>query len=58
MLEGLTSLSLLDLTENRIITIEENALSPLVLATVQITLDKNLLTHLNGNMLKGGKREH
>ena len=56
MLEGLTSLSLLDLTENRIITIEQNALSSLVLATVQITLDKNPLTHLNGNMLKGGKK--
>ena len=56
MLEGLTSLSLLDLTENRIITIEENALSPLVLPTIQITLDKNLLTHLDCSMLKGGKK--
>ena len=56
MLEGLKALSLLDLTENRIISIEENTLSPLILSTVRIILDKNLLTHLDGSMLKGGKK--
>ena len=56
MLEGLKALRFLDLTENRIITIEENALSPLVLSTVRIILNKNLLTHLDGSMLKGGKK--
>ena len=56
MLEGLTSLNLLKLAENSITVIEENGLSPLLNPGVQIILDKNPLTHLDGNMLKGGKK--
>ena len=56
MFEGLGSVTLLDLTDNDITLIEENALSPLVNSKIEIILDKNLLTHLDGNMLKGGKK--
>ena len=56
MFEGLGSLHELDLTDNDIIAIEENSLSPLMYSKIEIILDKNPLTHLDGNMLKGGKK--